>query len=155
MRRPAFRVERENGHGNIHIIKCGASMRVPKAVWMWMEEQMREGDNINRTQAQAILRPDDERMRYDVAILRDGERQDVMGRSRRVTRVINYNETRARTPSSVEMEEIGNDRGQVHNTSQWGWRLYDVIYSDVFHCGTGSAIKYSGQWRRKWGGQLM
>ena len=102
-------------------------MRVPKTVWMWMEEQMREGDNINRTQAQTILRPDDERMRYDVAVLRDGERQDVMGRSRRVTRVINYSETRGRTPSNVEMEEIGNDRGQVHNTSQWGWRLYDVL----------------------------
>ena len=127
MRRPAQGVERENRNSNIHIIKCGASTRVPKTAWTWMEAQMREGDNITRKQAQAILRPDDERMRYDIAILRDGERQDVMGRSRRVTRVINYSETRVYTPSNADIEEIGNDKGQIQNTSQWGWRLYEVM----------------------------
>ena len=44
-----------------------------------------------------------------------------MGRSRRVTRMINYNETRTYTPSSAGIEEIGEDRGQTQNTSQWGW----------------------------------
>jgi len=127
MRKPEGEVEREKANDAVHIIKCGASTQVPKTVWMWMEEQMREGDNITRTRAQAILRPDDERMRYDIAVLKEGETQDAMGRSRRVTRVINYSETRVYTPSNAEIEEIGHDKGQVQNTSQWGWRLYEAM----------------------------
>ena len=78
-------------------------------------------------QVQMILRPDDENMRYEVAILKDDEKHDAMGRSRRVTRMINYNETRVYTAGSADVEEISYDRGQVQNTSQWGWRLYEVM----------------------------
>ena len=92
-----------------------------------MEDQIQDGDNITRRQAQMILRPDDKNMRYDIAILKDGEKQDTMGRSRRVTRMINYNETRVYTTSGADMEDIGEDRGQTQNTSQWGWRLYEVM----------------------------
>ena len=67
-----------------------------------------------------MLRPDDENMRYEVAILKDGEKQDAMGRSRRVTRMINYNETRAYTANSAEVEEVGNDRGQTRKTHHNG-----------------------------------
>ena len=100
---------------------------VPREVWMWMEAQICEGDGITRRQAQRILRPEEGRMRYVVAILREGERQDAMGRSRRVTRVLNYSEARQYSRGTTEVQELGEDRGCVHNTSQWGWRTYDVM----------------------------
>ena len=66
-------------------------------------------------------------MRYTIAVLRGEGRHDVMGRSRRVTRMLNYNENRVYTQSTVEMSEIGVDKGQTQNTSQWGWRLYEEM----------------------------
>ena len=66
-------------------------------------------------------------MRYAVAVLGEGERQDAMGRSRRVTRVLNYSETRQYVCGATEIQELGEDKGYVHNTSQWGWRIYDVM----------------------------
>ena len=110
MKKPRGRVEREQGNDHIQLIKCGASTEVPKTVWMWMEEQIRDEDHLTRKQVQMILRPDDENMRYEVAILKDDEKHDAMGRSRRVTRIINYNETRAYTTSSTDVEEISYDR---------------------------------------------
>ena len=92
-----------------------------------MEEQIGDEDHLTRKQVQMILRPDDENMRYEVAILKDDEKHDAMGRSRRVTRIINYNEKRTYTTSCTDVEDIGYDRGQVQNTSQWGWRLYEVM----------------------------
>ena len=66
-------------------------------------------------------------MRYVIAILRGEGRHDVMGRSRRVTQMLNYNENRVYTHSTAEMSEIGVDKGQTQNTSQWGWRLYEEM----------------------------
>ena len=66
-------------------------------------------------------------MRYVIAILRGESSEDVMGRSRRVTRMLNYNEIRTYTHSRVEMSEIGTDKGQTQNTSQWCWRLYEEM----------------------------
>ena len=109
----------------IQIIECRTSEAVPRAVWMWMEEQIREGDGVTRRKAQDILRPRERGMRYVLAILREGDRQDGMGRSRRVTRMLNYNENRTYTHSTTEVSEVGVDRGQTQNTSQWGWRLYE------------------------------
>ena len=87
----------------IRIIECGASEAVPQAVWMWMEDQIREGDGVTRRKVQDILRPRESEMRYVIAILQGENREDVMGRSRRVTRMLNYNENRAYTNGRVEM----------------------------------------------------
>ena len=92
-----------------------------------MEDQIREGDGTTRRKAQGILRPRETEMRYAIAILRGEGRHDVMGRSRRVTRMLNYNENRAYTHSMAEMGDIGIDKGQTQNTSQWGWRLYEEM----------------------------
>ena len=69
----------------------------------------------------------DVQLRYVIAVLRGESREDVMGRSRRVTRMLNYNENRTYMHSRVEMSEIGTDKGQTQNTSQWGWRLYEEM----------------------------
>ena len=92
-----------------------------------MEDQIREGDGVTRRKVQDILRPRESEMRYVIAILQGDNREDVMGRSRRVTRMLNYNENRVYTHSRVEMSEIGADKGQIQNTSQWGWRLYEEM----------------------------
>ena len=62
-----------------------------------------------------------------VAILQNSDKHDVMGRSRRVTRMLNYSETRAYTHNTTEVSEMGRDNGLTQNTSQWGWRLYEVM----------------------------
>ena len=92
-----------------------------------MEAQICEGDGISRKSAQEILRPEEDVMRYMIAILQNWDRHDVMGRSRRVTRVINYSETRTYTRNTTEISGIGRDAGSTQNTSQWGWRLYEEI----------------------------
>ena len=92
-----------------------------------MEAQICEGDGVTRKSAQAILRPDEEGMRYMVAILQNSDKHDVMGRSRRVTRMLNYSETRAYTHNTTEVSGMGRDMGLTQNTSQWGWRLYEVM----------------------------
>ena len=57
-------------------------------------------------------------MKYAIAMLRDVEKWDGMGRRRRVTRMLSYREAREYTPSNVEMSEIGKDRGHIQHTSQ-------------------------------------
>ena len=69
----------------------------------------------------------EEKMRYMVAILQNSDKHDAMGRSRRVTRMLNYSETRAYTHNTTEVSEMGRDKGLTQNTSQWGWRLYEVM----------------------------
>ena len=120
-------MERAESGDEIQIIDCGASAAVPRITWMWMEEQIREGDGVTRRKAQDILRPRETEMRYVVALLRGEGKHDVMGRSRRVTRMLNYNENRTYTQGRTEMSEIGIDKGQTQNTSQWGWRLYEEM----------------------------
>ena len=66
-------------------------------------------------------------MRYMVAILQNSDKRDVMGRKRRVTRMLNYSETRAYTHNTTTVSEMGSDKGLTQNTSQWGWRLYEVM----------------------------
>ena len=90
-------------------------------------KQIREGDRVTRRKAQDILRPRETEMRYVVALLRGEGKHDVMGRSRRVTRMLNYNENRTYTQGRTEMSEIGIDKGQTQNTSQWGWRIYEEM----------------------------
>ena len=68
-------------------------------------------------------------MRYVVAILQRGEKHDVMGRSRRVTRVMDYNEQRTYTRQLREGDEPNEDKGRIHNTSKWGWRMYEAMRS--------------------------
>ena len=48
-----------------------------------------------------------------------------MGRDLRMTRIMNYSETRPYT-RKVEGEDGGVyvDKGRVHTTMKWGWRLY-------------------------------
>ena len=36
-------------------------------------------------------------------------------------------ETRVYSTGPKETEEVGLDRGQAQNTSQWGWTLYEVM----------------------------
>ena len=49
-----------------------------------------------------------------------------MGRSRRVTMVIDYNEQRAYTRQLREGVEPNEDKGRVHNTSKWGLGMEDI-----------------------------
>ena len=107
----------------VEIAQCEGSQKVPKEMWMWMERQICEGDGVKRMQAQRILQPRDDKMRYAVAILGSGERQDVMGRSRRVNLFQNYRETRANS-GRAEIEEVGDDKGKTSMVAQWGWRLH-------------------------------
>ena len=94
-----------------------------------MERQICEEDGVTRRKAQEILRPRDNNMRYVMAILQMGEKHDVMGRSRRVTMVVDYNEQRVYTKQSREGDEIQGDNGRIHNISKWGWRVYEAMSS--------------------------
>jgi len=95
---------------------------VPRNAWEWMEQQICESDGVGQRKARNILQPQDGRMRYVFAILKRGERHDVMGRSRRATLIIDYNEQRTYTRRTKDGDEIGIDKGMSHNTSKWGWR---------------------------------
>ena len=86
----------------VAMLECRASSSVPRETWEWMERQICEEDGVTRRKAQEILRPRDKNMRYVMAILQMGEKQDVMGRSRRVTMVVDYNEQRACIQDSRE-----------------------------------------------------
>ena len=61
---------------------------------------------------------------YLIAVLRTG-RSDAVGRDLRMTRIMNYSETRPYT-RRVDDDEDGVyvDRGRVHTKMKWGWRLY-------------------------------
>ena len=103
MRRPESRMAQGETGEEVHIIECGSSNSVPREAWMWMEEQIRDGDGATRKQVQSILRPREEVMKYAIAVLRDVERRDGMGRSRRVTRMLSCRETREYTQSNVKV----------------------------------------------------
>ena len=106
---------------NIHI---HTASNVPRETWLWMEQMIREEDQSTRYKAQDILQPRDARMRYIIAILAGG-RTDAVGRSLRMTRIMNYSETRPYAPREHdENNEAGEDKGRVHTKMKWGWKLY-------------------------------
>ena len=92
-----------------------------------MEQQICEGDGVTKRKARSILQPNDGRMRYVLAIMKRGERQDAMGRSRRATLIMDYSEQRTYTRHTRTGDEVGMDKGKTHNTSKWGWRVHEAM----------------------------
>lgn len=124
MKRPEGIVDADKERRDVACISISNASNVPRLTWMWMEHMIEDEDKITRRAAQSILRPRDKNMKYLIAALRTG-RSDAVGRDLRMTRIINYSETRPYT-RRVDNEEDGVyvDRGRVHTKMKWGWRLY-------------------------------